>query len=682
MHGHGPNQQNPEDMRNLIIFVLLSLVLWLGYDHFVMKPKEEALKAVQAQNAKISMSEGFGGTMSVGAKKKFERAQALSIEQVERIGVANSELSGSISTKGGRLDDLLLKNYYKTLEHKVPVDLLSPVNSFHPHYTEMGWISADSKIIAPSKNTQWQLASENKILTPDTPVTLRWDNGQGVSFIKEFSIDDKFMISVKQSIQNNTGNELRFFPYGLVSRHGIPKREKSQAGGVYEGPLGYINKDLHEFSFSKLAKKGGQEFSGAQGWIGMSQKYWLVAMIPDQNNLHSFRFTSKGGALDLEKAVTQVDVRGEAIAISSGQAATYTMHVFAGAKVVKDLEFYSKDMGISHLNLAVDFGMLYFITKPLYWLMTFFYGLVGNMGLAIIMITIVVRIVVFPLANTSYRSFAGLRKIAPRMTEIREKYGDDKVKLQEELVKLYSKEKVNPMAGCLPIIIQMPIFFAIFRVISMAIETRQAPFVGWIEDLSIKDPTSIINLFGVLPYDVPEFIPGFLNIGLWSIAMLFFMIMQQRLSPPPQDPTQKTMFAIMPFFFVFLLASFPSGLVIYFTFSNALGVLQQYTIMRMMGVEVHLFKRSKAEKEMSDAIDNGPKIHPELEIIEHEVEEALFGEDDDGDIAKAEAEKPAPKKAPKKAAAKTKKPAAKKTVAKKPAAKKTTTSKKDDKKKD
>jgi YidC/Oxa1 family membrane protein insertase len=244
-------------------------------------------------------------------------------------------------------------------------------------------------------------------------------------------------------------------------------------------------------------------------------------------------------------------------------------------------------------------------------------------------------------------------------------------------VKLYSKEKVNPMAGCLPIIIQMPIFFAIFRVISMAIETRQAPFIGWIEDLSIKDPTSIINLFGLLPYDVPGFIPSFLNIGLWSIAMLFFMIMQQRLSPPPQDPTQKTMFAIMPFFFVFLLASFPSGLVIYFTFSNALGVLQQYIIMRMMGVEVHLFKRSKADKEMSDAIDKGPKVHPELEMIEHEVEDALFGDDDaksdkSADVA---AKTDAPKKAPKKAAAK--KPAAKKT-----AAKKTTKSKKDDKKKD
>ena len=291
------------------------------------------------------------------------------------------------------------------------------------------------------------------------------------------------------------------------------------------------------------------------------------------------------------------------------------------------------------------------------------------MGVAIIMITIVVRLVVFPLANTSYRSFAGLRKIAPKMAELREKYGDDKAKLQEEMVKLYSTEKVNPMAGCLPIIIQMPIFFAIFRVISMAIETRHAPFVGWIDDLSAKDPTSIFNLFGLLPYDVPDFIPGFFNIGLWSIAMLFFMIMQQRLSPPPQDPTQKTMFAIMPFFFVFLLASFPSGLVIYFTFSNALGVLQQYIIMRMMGVEVHLFKRSKAEKEMSDAIDKGPKIHPELEIIEHEVEDALFGDDD------AEEQAEAPKKAEKK-------PAAKKGATKKSAPKKKTTSKKDDKKKD
>lgn len=629
MHGHGPNQQHPEDMRNLITFIVLSLVLWLGYDHFVMKPKAEALRAAQAQEkARISLADGFGGTMGVGAHKKVERAEALAANQVERIKVENSELSGSISTKGGRFDDLLLKNYFKTLEKKENVELLSPANSFFPHYAEMGWIATDPNVVTPNKNTQWNLLGENSILAPESPVKLQWDNGQGVTYIREFALDDKFMISVTQSIENNTGRELRFYPYGLVSRHGLPEVNEVTTGGVYEGPIGYINKDLKELSFKKLAKKGEQSFPATTGWIGMSQKYWLVAMLPDPNNLHSFNFTSKGGALDLNKAVTQVDVRGEAITVSSGQRANYKMNMFAGAKIVKELEAYEKELQVKHFDLAVDFGLLYFITKPLYWLMTFFNGLVGNMGVAIIMITIVVRILVFPLANASYRSFAGLRKIAPKMQEIREKHGDDKVKLQQELVKLYEKEKVNPMAGCLPILIQMPIFFAIFRVISMAIETRHAPFVAWVEDLSAKDPTSILNLFGLLPYEVPGFIPDFFNIGLWSMAMLFFMILQQRLSPPPQDPTQKAMFTFMPFFFVFLLASFPSGLVIYFTFSNALGVVQQYVIMRMMGVEVHLFKRTKAEKEMDEAIDKGPNVHPELEVIEHEVEEALFGEED------------------------------------------------------
>lgn len=647
MQGHGPNQQTPEDMRNLIIFVLLSLVLWLGYDHFVIKPKTEAMRAAQAQQAKIRVEQGFGGVMAAGQEQKKPREEALLTNKVERLTIDGPELMGSISTRGGRLDDILLKNYHKTLAEKVSVPLLSPTNSFHPHYGEVGWISADSNIVVPNKNTQWGVVGDNKTLTPQTPITLQWDNGQGVIFSKTFSVDEKFLISIKMDIQNNTGRDLRFFPYGLVSRHGLPERESdSNAGGVYEGPLGYINKDLKEFSYKNLNKKGEQRFADAQGWIGMGQKYWLVAMLPDPNMLHNFSFSSKGGAIDLNKAVTQVDVRGEALTVSGGQKVSYTMNMFTGAKVVKDLEAYSKSLGVSHLDLAVDFGLLYFLTKPLYWLMNFFNDLFGNMGVAIIMITICVRIIVFPLANTSYRSFAGLRKIAPHMQELREKYGNDKVKLQQELVKLYEKERVNPMAGCLPILVQMPIFFAIFRVISMAIETRHAPFIGWVHDLSAKDPTSILNLFGLLPYDVPGFIPDFLNIGLWSIAMLFFMIMQQRLSPPPQDPTQKMIFGIMPFFFVFLLASFPSGLVIYFTFSNALGVVQQYTIMRMMGVEVHLFKRSKEEIAMEEAIEKGPKVHPELEVIEHEVEEALFGEE----------EKPAPKK---------KKPAQKKTTTKK-----------------
>ncbi|MGN7503073.1 MAG: membrane protein insertase YidC [Alphaproteobacteria bacterium] len=662
MHGNGPNQQSPEDMRNLILFIVLSLVLWLGYDHFVMKPKTEAMRAAQAEQAKIRMEQGFGGVMPVGGEvqKKTSREQALQNIDVQRVTVDSPELKGSISTRGGRLDDLLLKNYHKTLAEKVNVPLLSPSNSYHPHYGEVGWIASDANMAVPSKNTQWSIAGENTVLTPQTPVTLTWDNGQGVVFFKTFSIDEKFLISIKMDIQNNTGRDLRFFPYGLVSRHGLPAPETgANSGGVYEGPIGFINKDLKELSYKTLNKKGEQRFADAQGWIGMGQKYWLVAMLPDPNMLHNFSFSSKGGLVDLNKSVTQVDVRGDAITVSSGQKVSYTMNMFAGAKVVKDLEAYSKQLGVTHLDLAVDFGMLYFITKPLYWLMNIFFDWFGNMGVAIIMITICVRIIVFPLANTSYRSFAGLRKIAPRMQELREKYGDDKVKLQQELVKLYETERVNPMAGCLPILVQMPIFFAIFRVISMAIETRHAPFIGWIEDLSAKDPTSILNLFGVLPYEVPGFIPDFLNIGLWSIAMLFFMVMQQRLSPPPQDPTQKMIFTFMPFLFVFLLASFPSGLVIYFTFSNALGVVQQYVIMRMMGVEVHLFKRTKEEKEMEEAIEKGPKVHPELEVIEHDVEEALFGAEED--------EKPAPKKAAttKKKTAQKKKSGNKKTDSKK-----------------
>jgi YidC/Oxa1 family membrane protein insertase len=667
MQGHGPNQQNPEEMRNLIIFVVLSLAMWLCYDHFVLKPKAEAIRAVQVQQAKMKVAQGFGGTTNFAPKQKLERNEIITSGQVERIRIENAELSGSFSTKGGRIDDLLLKNYYKTLDEVENVELLSPANSFYPHYGEFGWIAVDSDIVAPTKNTQWQVLGTNTVLSAENPVSLQWQNGQGVTFIKEYSIDDKFLISVEQSIENTTNRELQFYPYSLISRHGQPDHlNEPKGGGIYEGPIGYINNDLKEESFKKLAKKGGQAFPNSQGWIGIAQKYWLVAMLPDSTALQEFRFTSKGGALDLNKAVTQVDVRGDAITVSSGQNATHKMNMFVGAKVLKDLEAYSDDLGVKHFDLAVDFGMLYFITKPLYWLMNLFHGWVGNMGVAIIMITIVVRLLVFPLANASYRSFAGLRKIAPKMAEIREKHGDDKAQLQKELVKLYETERVNPMAGCLPILIQMPIFLAIFRVISMAIETRHAPFVGWIEDLSVRDPTSIINLFGLLPYDVPGLVPDMLNIGLWSMAMLGFMILQQRLSPPPQDPTQKMMFTFMPIVFTFILAGFPSGLVIYFTFSNGLGVLQQYVIMRMMGVEVHLFKRTEAEKKMEEAIETGPKIHPELEVIEHDIEEALFGEADDSekavdDVVEKPVKKAAKKPVKKTTSKSTKKPANKST---------------------
>ncbi len=579
-----PSRQpmHPHDKKNLIIFVVLSLLIWWSFDHFVLAPRfaaNEAAQKVVAEQAPETKTD------EIATDTIRPREDVLS--ETKRINIDGPEIIGSIPLTGNRFDDISLKNFYVDLKDSKPVALLSPAESEYPLYTESGWLSNDSNIAVPDKNTAWKVKGNNT-LTPNTPVTLTWDNGQGLSFEKHIKIDDHFLITVTQNVTNNGVKSIDLYPYSTITRRGVPSDHGKGTG--YEGPVGYIGDELHEVSYDTLSEEGNKNFNALNGWIGFGEKYWLSAIMPEQLKNTTFNFQTTINAEDAKNNIYQVDARGDKITVEPQKTAKNVTNFFVGAKKIKLLDAYEDQLNIKHLDMAIDFGLLYFLTKPLYFLLITFHNWVGNFGVAIIMLTFVVRGAVFPLANKSYRSFAGLRKIAPKMADIKVRYGNDKPRLQQELVKLYETEKVNPMAGCLPILLQMPIFFAIYRVMTIAVEMRHAPFFGWIEDLSMRDPLSIFNLCGLIPIDLPSF----LMIGPWSMAMFAMMMFQKKLNPPPQDQIQKDIANFMPYVMTFTLASFPSGLVIYWAFSNLLSVIQQSVIMKMMGVPIYLFSPDEA----------------------------------------------------------------------------------------
>ncbi len=635
---------HPDDMKNLLTFIIAAVVVWVSFDHFLLRPRMEAMEAARKQQ-QIAASVPTGETAT--ARELRPRQEVL--PESDRIRIETDRLTGSISLNGGRIDDLALREYFQTMEKIRSVNMFSPMGSYHPRYAAFGWTDAAKKIRTPDKDTKWSVVGGgNTVLRPNQPVTLYWDNGQGLRFENEILLDDKYLFTVTQRVINKNAGNITLYPYTALAQHGLPE-ELYNRWTIHEGPIGYIKGELQEITYKKMKDVGFKEFQSDEGWLGLTEHYWLSGMFPASDTPGTYRFVyvppEKAGN---GQARYQVDIMGAGRTLNSGESFETATRIFVGPKQLSILEGYAEQFGWNHIDLAIDFGMWYFLTKPLYYLLHWLGDIAGNFGIGIILLTFVVRIFVFPLANTSFRSFAKLRQVAPEMSKLREKYGDDKQKLQQALVKLYEKEKVNPMAGCLPILIQIPIFFSLFKVLQLSVEMRHAPFYGWIKDLSAPDPTSIFNLFGLLPWDPP----AQLMIGIWPCLMLIFMIMQKAMSPPPQDKTQKMMRNIMPFFIVYIMAGFPAGLVIYWTFSNALSVLQQYVIMKSMGVEPHIFK-SKEEKEFERQIEEGPTVHPELEVIEHDVEEALFGEElEDADAAEEGQEKKTAKKAAKKAATK------------------------------
>lgn len=586
-----PNTPHDEqDNTRLSIAIVVSLVILLGFHFLYEKPQQE--KAAQ-QKAAVAAQQKPSAPVSSQPDVK-PRAEA--ITAVRRVLIKGDKISGSISLTGARIDDLSLKEHFTTVENKDHVALLSPSGTQGAYYVESGWTSDDKTVPVPDDKTVWTLApSSAPELKTGGAVTLYWDNGQGLHFERRIELDDNYLFKITQEVTNKTATEKKFSAFHLISRHSLPA-DFQGFFILHEGPLGYLNNKLRDPSYKDLAEGKKTEIENARGWIGITDKYWFVGIFPEAEETFDARMIgSKGDG----KQTYQTDIVTAPQALAPGKMIADKKFIFAGVKSLPLMIAYERKYGFKSLDLTFDFGMWYFITKPFFFLIHFLMNMFGNVGLAILAMTVLVRGAVFPLASKSFRSMAGMKKIQPQLKELQEKYGKDREKLQVEIFELYKKENVNPFSGCWPIMVQIPIFFALYKVILLSVELRHAPFWGWIRDLSAPDPTNIFTLFGLIPWTPP----AFLDIGIWPLLFCFTMIVQKRLTPPMPDKTQEQMQSYFPYIITFMLARFASGLVIYWTWSNVLGILQQYYILRKVGgqevslIRGHIERRKKKEPE-------------------------------------------------------------------------------------
>jgi YidC/Oxa1 family membrane protein insertase len=540
-----------------------------------VNPAESTSGGTPAENtSSFTPAEGSPGAAAEAAAPTVPK-------NVPRLPIQGQRVEGSVSLLGARIDDIVLEDYRETLAPDSPlVRLLEPRSDGQPYYVQYGWTAAPGETVKlPDNDTLWTAAGE--AVTAGHPATLSWDNGEGLTFKLELSVDDDYMFTVHQAVVNATDKPVTLFPWSRIRRDYKPK-----VAGYYiqfEGMYGVFNGTLQETSYDKAKtegdKKAGVAFEATTtgGWAGITDKYWLTALVPDQTVpvKAEFRHLTEGGSDRY-----QVDfVAQDGQTIAPGAMTGHTSHMFSGAKIVTLLDHYESEYNIPNFDKAVDFGWFYFLTKPIFYCLDFLNSVLGNFGLAIIAFTIFVKALFFPLANYSYRSMSKMKLLAPRVAQLREQYKDVPQKMQYEMMKLYKSEKVNPASGCLPILIQIPVFFALYKTIFVTIEMRQAPFYGWVHDLSAVDPTNVFNLFGLIPFDPTE-ISHFLHLGIWPLIMGVTMYLQQKLNPPPPDPVQAKIFQFMPIMFTFMLASFPAGLVIYWTTNNFLSIVQQWLIMR------------------------------------------------------------------------------------------------------
>ena len=574
------------ETRNLIAAMSLSLAILIGWQLYVVEPEMQADRAAyeaqQAQQAQQTQTATTGQRPQADVSAGQGTTAPVAKDTGVRIQIDAPQLSGSFSTMGARIDDVILKGYFETQDDDASlIHLFKRFDSETPYFAEFGWVNSGNDTSAlPDEQTVWQ--ADRQTLTPDAPVTLTYDNGDGLIFTRTFAINEDYLITVTDSVASSRTDPITLSPYSLLRRTDTP-----DTLGLYilhEGPLGVFDETLNEKDYDDLRDAGrkGLTFSPEQagGWIGITDKYWLAALMPVQSetafySMRSFASATPTGPID----IYQTDMLGEVMRLDPGQQISWQTYLFSGAKKVTSLDRYAEELKIANFDLAIDFGWFYFLTKPFFYAISWLFGVFGNFGLAIIGFTIIVRLLLFPLANKSYKSMAKMRHLAPKIQKMREDYGDDRQRLNKEMMELYKREKVNPAAGCLPILLQIPVFFALYKVLYVSIEMRHAPFFGWIQDLSAIDPTSLFNLFGLLPYSV-DFIPQFLSIGIWPILMGVSMAVQMRLNPPPPDPIQAKIFQWMPVFFTFLLAGFPAGLVIYWTWNNILSIAQQWWITR------------------------------------------------------------------------------------------------------
>ena len=610
------------DNRNTILAVILSGLVLIAWQYFYNMPQMEKQRAAQqAQSELVKPTPQAGSTATPTAAPQAGAAptpnalapgQAAAaapvvgrdsaIASAPRIRIDTPRVSGSISLKGARIDDLSLVQFRDTVDPLSPaIVLFSPSGTANPYYAEFGWVPASgSTVKLPDQNTLWQQEGSNS-LSPNLPVNLKYDNGDGLTFHRTIAIDDRYLFTIRDEVTNVGNAPVTLYPFALISRHNTP-----QVAGYYilhEGMVGYLgDQGLQEYGYKKIDDAKTVSFKVTNGWLGITDKYWAAALLPDTNAQLQARFSSN---LVGTVRTYQTDYLQDPQTIAIGGTGSANARLFAGAKEasvvginfpIGGLGGYNKQLDLNHFDLLIDWGWFYFITKPMFLALDFFYHLVGNFGISILLVTVLVKLLFFPLANKSYASMAKMKSVQPQLAALKERYPDDKVKQQQEMMEIYKKEKINPIAGCLPVALQIPVFFSLYKVLFVTIEMRHAPFFGWIKDLSAPDPTNLFNLFGLLHVD-PTQLPLFghyLALGVWPIIMGITMWFQMKLNPTPPDPTQKMIFDWMPLIFTFMLAGFPAGLVIYWAWNNTLSVLQQSFIMRRNGVKVELLDNLKA----------------------------------------------------------------------------------------
>jgi YidC/Oxa1 family membrane protein insertase len=593
-----------EDTRNLFLAIALSVLVMAAWQYFYAGPLYQRQHPAQTQGSQTEASTSRPaseaqpgataasppgapaatppGAPAASAPGTVNEALAAS----PRVMIDTPSIGGSINLKGGKIDDIILKDYHDTVDPKsANVRLFSPPGAPDAYWAETGFVSpAGAK--TPGLDTVW--AADRQTLTPAKPVTLTWDNGAGLLFKRVIAVDDKYMFTITDSVANSSAAPATVQPYGLILRHGKPNVAGYSV--LHEGFEGVIGDKEHAPTYAAIDKAAGklEVNKGVGGWLGFTDKYWGSAVIPEQTAPIEARYSASGA---VEPVDYQADFLGREQTVAPGGAVETTTRVFAGAKEVSTIDNYAAMLGIKKFNLMIDWGWFYFITQPMYWLIDTIYKFVGNFGVAILIVTVLVKLAFFPLANRSYSSMARMKKIQPQIAALKDLYPDDRAKQQQEQMALFKREGVNPVAGCLPMVIQIPVFFALYKVIFITLEMRHAPFFGWIRDLSAPDPTNVFTLFGLIPWD-PTALPAFghfLHLGIWPLIMGVSMFFQMKMNPEPADPVQKTMFSWMPVIFTFMLGTFPAGLVIYWTWNNTLTVLQQSLIMKKAGVKIELW---------------------------------------------------------------------------------------------
>lgn len=580
-----------ENTKNMLMAAALSLVFIGLWDYFYAFPEFERQKQAQTQQMKLAKAPKLGAPEQAGATAPASplartREEALALSP--RVTIDTRSIAGSIALKGARIDDVSLKHYRQTVDPTSPIiTLLSPEYGPNAYFAEMGFVTGETENAPalPTTETVWTADSDK--LAPGKPVTLTWDNGQGLVFKRVISVDDEYLFTVKDGVENKSGKPVALYNYSRINRIGRPP--SSGYAILHEGFTGVIGDKAEELNYDKIEKEpeATKTFKGVGGWVGLTDKYWGAVVAPDQNTPVEARYVAMGGATKTYQAATVTEPK----TVEPGATAETTTYVFAGAKEVDTLDAYKANPGLKRFDLLIDWGWFYFITRPMFRLIDFLYRVLGNFGLAILAVTVIVKLAFLPLANKSYKSIAKMKEIQPKIKELKEKYGDDKHKFNMEQMELYKREKVNPASGCLPVLLQIPVFFSLYKVLVVTIEMRHAPFFGWIRDLSAPDPTNIFNLFGLLPFDpthVAIFGP-YLALGVWPLVMGVTMWLQMKMNPEPTDEIQKTMFAWMPVMFTFTMGSFASGLIIYWSWNNLLSIIQQGVIMKRAGVKFELW---------------------------------------------------------------------------------------------